>query len=127
LILEADKSFEARRKAGDTSPNLPENAAFLKNEDRQLFERLVQYSMLKANMDTTLTAKVRWKPDKAKVAVGPLVVCRLCKLPRSVTVMAPDGVCGLCASPECRHEELSKSEKLLLNVSANDTEKTEAT
>lgn len=128
LILEADKNFEARRKAGAISPDLPEGAVFLKSEDRQLFERLVQYSMLRANMDTTLTAKVGWQPEKSKVPIGPLVICTQCLLPRSVTVMAAGGVCGLCITDEKYYTNgHTKPEVILMNVSADDKEVSEAT
>jgi hypothetical protein len=80
LLLEADKS-----------------RTILKAEDRRLFDALVNYKLLDMNMDTTLTAKVGWTPDKSKMPLGPVVVCKSCDFPRSVTIMAEDGVCGLCA------------------------------
>jgi hypothetical protein len=65
------------------------------------------------------------------VALGPLVICRKCKFPRSVTIMATQGVCGLCEieSNGCTcyactvvagHEERKK-----VNVSNDQTEKSE--
>ncbi|KAI0133805.1 hypothetical protein BJ170DRAFT_175738 [Xylariales sp. AK1849] len=128
LILDADKSFEKRRKVGTIAPDLLANAAFLSNEDRQLFETLVDYGMLKANINTTLTAKVGWRPEKSKMPIGPLVVCNACQFPRSVTMMAPGGICGMCAIPERAFANgNTKAESLLINVSKDQTESVEAT
>ncbi|KAI1880523.1 hypothetical protein JX265_000763 [Neoarthrinium moseri] len=128
LILDADNDFEARRHAGAVSADLPEDAALLSDNDRRLFETLVDYSMLKANINTTLTAKVGWRPDKSKVPIGPLAICKTCRFPRSVTVMAPGGVCGLCISPadEFIHGR-TKAQAILLNVSKDQSESVEAT
>ncbi|KAM0818376.1 hypothetical protein AB5N19_04186 [Seiridium cardinale] len=128
LILDADKDFEARRHAGSISADLPENCAFLTQEDRRLFETLADYGMLKANINTTLTAKVGWRPEKSKVPIGPISVCTACQFPRSVTIMAPHGICGMCISPESLFEcGRSKADTIALNVAQNDSESVEAT
>ncbi|ORY61575.1 uncharacterized protein BCR38DRAFT_495176 [Pseudomassariella vexata] len=130
LILDADINFETRKACGDMALGHAQ-ANFLSEDDRQLFERLVDYSMLKANMSTSLTAKVGWRPNKSKVPIGPLVVCGSCEFPRSVTMMAPRGICGLCATPDGDFgrgkDRKSKPEALLLNVSKDQAVLTEAT
>ncbi|KAI1353886.1 hypothetical protein F5Y01DRAFT_43807 [Xylaria sp. FL0043] len=124
LILDADKSYEERRKRGE----LPDNSgSFLCSGDRQLFQRLVDYSLLKANMPTTLQARVGWKPEKTKVSIGPLVTCRKCNYPRSVTVMAPGVVCGLCVWDPAAFDRKPKDESIRSNVTKEDTENNEAT
>ncbi|KAI1074240.1 hypothetical protein F5B20DRAFT_564225 [Whalleya microplaca] len=128
LILDADKSFEARREAGEVASNVTENASLLGVNDRRLFERLVEYSLLKANMETSLQARIGWCPNKTKIPIGPLVICRMCKFPRSVTMMAKRGVCGICACPEkeyCRGR--TKKQAIQTNVSQDDREATKAT
>ncbi|KAK6073351.1 dihydroxyacid dehydratase [Seiridium cupressi] len=128
LILDADKDFEARRHAGSISADLPENCAFLTQEDRRLFETLVDYGMLKANINTTLTAKVGWRPEKSKVPIGPISVCTACQFPRSVTMMAPHGICGMCICPESLFTHgRSKADTIALNVAQNDSESVDAT
>ncbi|KAK9413981.1 hypothetical protein SUNI508_11433 [Seiridium unicorne] len=128
LILDADKDFEARRHAGSISADLPENCAFLTQEDRRLFETLVDYGMLKANINTTLTAKVGWRPEKSKIPIGPISVCTACQFPRSVTMMAPHGICGMCICPESLFTHgRSKADTIALNVAQNDSESVDAT
>ncbi|KAI0811795.1 hypothetical protein GGR55DRAFT_688369 [Xylaria sp. FL0064] len=124
LILDADTSYEERRKRGE----LPDDSgSFLCNSDRQLFQRLVDYSLLKANMPATLQARVGWKPEKTKVSIGPLVTCRKCNYPRSVTVMAPGSVCGLCVWEPAAFDRKPKDESIRSNVTKEDTENSEAT
>ncbi|KAI0535465.1 hypothetical protein GGR58DRAFT_529470 [Xylaria digitata] len=124
LLLDADRSFEARRERGELPGNI---GSFLSRDDRQLFQRLVEYSLLTANMSTTLQVRVGWQPEKAKVSIGPLVTCRKCKYPRSVTIMASGGVCGLCARDPESFARKSRDECLQANVTVGDTENSEAT
>ncbi|KAI0908851.1 hypothetical protein F4823DRAFT_597058 [Ustulina deusta] len=124
LILDADKSFEERRQRGELEDDIK---TFLSGGDRQLFQRLVDYSLLIVNMSTTLQARVGWQPRRAKVSIGPLVTCKKCKYPRSVTVMAPGGVCGLCVCDPESFDRKSRDESIRSNVTKDDTEKSEAT
>lgn len=98
----------------------------LTSNDRALFKRLVDYKMLELNLDTTLRARIGWTPDKTRMPLGTIIACRLCRYPRSVTVMGPDQTCGLC----CFHEEIktpsSKRVDLEVAVTHNDTEFTNA-
>ncbi|KAI5923449.1 hypothetical protein F4810DRAFT_701179 [Camillea tinctor] len=128
LILDADRSFETRRKAGEVQGDIPQDASFLSSDDRQLFERLVDYSMLKANMSTTFQAQIGWQPEKTKVPIGPLALCRSCKYPRSVTIMAKNNICGICISPDSVfNSTTTKQQVIQLNVSQDTIESTEAT
>ncbi|KAI0602057.1 hypothetical protein F4775DRAFT_603641 [Biscogniauxia sp. FL1348] len=128
LILDADRSFETRRRAGEIHSDIPQDASFLSSDDRGLFERLVDYSMLKANMSTTIQARISWQPEKTKVPIGPLVTCHSCKYPRSVTVMAEGHICGICSCAENEFTEpATKQQVTHLNVSQDTTESTEAT
>ncbi|RWA13134.1 hypothetical protein EKO27_g1933 [Xylaria grammica] len=124
LILDADRSFEARREQGELPDSI---GSFLSSDDRQLFQRLVDYSLLTANMSTSLQARIGWHPEKSKVSIGPLVTCKKCKYPRSVTVMAPRGVCGLCACDPESFGGKSKDKSVRANVTKGDTENSEAT
>lgn len=131
LLLDADKDYEKRVAEGVTT-RASEEARILSDKDRDTFKALVDYKMLELNLDTALEAQITWTPHKTKVALGPLVICKKCKFPRSVTVMAAKGVCGLCniENDDCScsacavaegHEERKK-----VNVSKDQTEQSEA-
>ncbi|KAI1429714.1 hypothetical protein F5Y12DRAFT_332005 [Xylaria sp. FL1777] len=124
LVLDADRSFEERRERGELKDGTP---SLLSREDHQLFQRLVDYSLLISNLSTTLQARVGWQPEKSKVSIGPLVTCKICKYPRSVTVMAPGGVCGICICDADSYDRKSKDECIRSNVAMEDTETREAT
>lgn len=123
LLLDADTNFAERHKQKDTSAH----ATLLRPSDRKLFERLVDYSLLKANMETTLTAHVGWHPDKTRAPVGPLVRCKKCHFPRSVTIMGPGKTCGLCLRSDAEFTKKPKSEVLMLSVSKDDDSSTAIT
>ncbi|KAK7754501.1 hypothetical protein SLS62_003521 [Diatrype stigma] len=129
LILDADKDFEARRRAGNVAADIPAEASFLSDGDRRLFTRLVDFSMLKANMKTTLQATVSWRPDRAKFPIGPLVTCHGCRFPRSVTVMGARSTCGICVPSEADYlaHGLDRVAAIQTNVSKDQTEADEAT
>ncbi|KAI0968111.1 hypothetical protein F4678DRAFT_202552 [Xylaria arbuscula] len=123
LILDADRSYEERRERGELEDNA---GSFLSEGDRQLFQRLVDYNLLIANMSTNLQARVGWQPEKTKVSVGPSVVCQNCKYSRSVTIMGPRGVCGLCFLHPELSERKSRDEYIGSNVT-KDAEDNKAT
>ncbi|KAK4156557.1 hypothetical protein C8A00DRAFT_30523 [Chaetomidium leptoderma] len=109
LLLEVDEKHQ-QQSAHGAGQGLTDDQTILKAEDRKLFDALVNYKLLEMNMDTTLTAKIGWTPDKNKVPLGPVVVCKSCQFPRSVTLMAEDGVCGLCATPcGCESKEVHET------------------
>lgn len=120
LLLDADQAI----RSADQKDGRP--AGLLKDEDTTLFERLVDYKLLKLNLDTALTAQVGWTPDKSKLSLGPIAICVDCQYPRSVTMMGPGGKCGQCLwtgyeSPEEREESVSAG------VSESDDESSQAT
>ncbi|CAM1505851.1 Fc.00g114880.m01.CDS01 [Cosmosporella sp. VM-42] len=127
LLLDADSDYEARVAKGTTVRATP-NVGILKEEDRKLFKTLVDYKMLEMNLKTTLQAKISWKPEKTKVALGPVVICRQCQYPRSVTMMASNGVCGMCTieTKDCKCQACTPGEdhddRLKKNVSKDHRE-----
>ena len=117
LLLDADRLSRQNQKV-----------ELLEDADRRLFDKLVAYKLAEANLLTTLTAKVGWTPDKSSMALGPMVVCRSCEYPRSVTVMADrsSGICGLCAAQD--YDSVKQKEAWThRHVSKDDSEETSAT
>jgi hypothetical protein len=114
LLLEADKN--CRSRAGSEQVK-----SFLSKDDRLLFETLVDYKLLEMNLDTTLPALIGWKPQKSAVPMGPVAVCKMCKFPRSVTIMAAGSICGLCDPAACDCNEPGAHDAAIQeNVSAAD-------
>lgn len=76
--------------------------ALLESVEREIFEKLVAYKLAECNLQTALTAKVGWTPDKTSMPIGPTVICRSCGYPRSITMMAEKsaGLCGLCVATD---------------------------
>ena len=120
LLLEADKKHQQALKDGQPANVAAGGETILKPEDRSLFETLVSYKLLEMNMDTSLDAVLGWTPEKSKIPLGPVIVCKTCELPRSVTVMGPSGVCGLCASPCVCPTKEEHAGRLKENVSKTD-------
>lgn len=84
--------------------------------------------MLESNLDTILTAQVAWTPEGTSMPVGPVVRCKTCQYPRSVTIMANGGICGLC----CFYDENGpmpedKAAQIPKRVSRDDDERTKIT
>ncbi|TQN69148.1 putative ariadne-like RING finger protein [Colletotrichum shisoi] len=131
LLLDSDENFERRVAKGVTQRPDPETR-ILREGDRRLFKTLVDYKLLELNLNTTLQAKIGWCPEKSKVAVGPVAVCKGCKFPRSVTMMGKDGICGLCPQhDQCKCAVCKPAGdadlRLCNNVTYDDSENTEAT
>lgn len=128
LLLDADNDYEQRISCGTTTRQDPD-ARILKEHDRALFKSLVDYKMLEMNLETTLQAEITWTPDKTKVSLGPFVICKQCKFPRSVTIMSSNGVCGMCyiEGSTCKCMACAKledhEERLKKNVGADQDEK----
>ncbi|KAK3693241.1 hypothetical protein B0T22DRAFT_401074 [Podospora appendiculata] len=117
LILEADSKSQERGEG-----------PLLNDDDRLLFRTLVDYKLLEMNLDTSLSATIGWCPSKSKMPIGPVVVCKICQFPRSVTIMAGDGVCGPCAyALSVGREGEAFTEAVEGNVSKTDNTTTEAT
>jgi hypothetical protein len=125
LLLDADKAYLERKKTetpetGDTTVK-----GLLLDSHKQLFERIASYKMLELNLKTTLTAKVGWKPDKTTMPLGPVVTCRTCKYPRSVTMMGRNGQCGNCLADDYKSAE-ERQECIEGRVSKDDNASTDA-
>ncbi|RFU81087.1 dihydroxyacid dehydratase [Trichoderma arundinaceum] len=131
LLLDADRDYE-KRIADGVTVRVSDESRILSTKDRDTFKALVDYKMLELNLDTALQARITWTPEKSKVALGPLVICKKCLFPRSVTVMASGGVCGLCdvESDGCSCSTCTMSEdhveRMKTNVSKDQTELSEA-
>ena len=121
LLLDADKIYRNKHRSSgdaDTAEQL------LPGHDRALFERMVDYKMLELNLRTTLTAQVGWTPQKSAMPIGPIVMCKSCQYPRSVTIMGPHNECGICLSDyeSAESEATAKSAR----VSKSDDESSNA-
>jgi hypothetical protein len=123
LLLDADTEYRMQTNFDELANN---NEGFLLDADRKLFNCLVTYHHAGANLLTTLTAEVGWTPSKTQVPVGPVVVCRGCKFPRSITIMAKQsgGKCGLCIRSTYDSVE-HRNRALVTNVSLQDTAETQ--
>lgn len=126
LLLDADKAYHESVSGSANGEDSRTPLRLLKKEDRKLFECLVSYKLAEANLLTTLTARIGWTPEKAVLPVGPLVICRSCDFPRSVTVMAAHGICGLCKATDY-DSKAQKMELLAYRVTKDDTEASDAT
>ena len=103
LLVDADRKYQQRRALEEATDHASEIATavikpptLLKPSDRELFEKLIAYRFLELNLHTTVTAQIGWTPEKTTFPIGPLVTCRTCQYPRSVTIMGRDGQCGMC-------------------------------
>lgn len=108
LLIDADEAYQ-KQVQGQTK----DKHKLLHPSDRLLFERLTSFDLLEINLKTPLNAQVPWTPKKTLASVGPLVTCKQCQYPRSVTVMGKGGYCGLCLFSEFTDEEQKET---LLNT-----------
>lgn len=127
LLLDADKAYRNRMSAAEGSPTSKKPVeGLLTDDDRKLFEALASYKMLEMNLKTALTAEVGWTPEKTRVPMGPIAVCRNCKYPRSVTIMSKNSLCGICAADDYKSDE-QRQQWITGNASKSDSDKTMAT
>lgn len=91
LLLDANTAHQKAHK-DDTG----RQTSLLNESDRLLFEHLIAFKTLEYNLDGPLTARIPWKPNKDVFPMGPVVMCRTCQYPRSVTLMGSDSQCGIC-------------------------------
>ncbi|KAK5658101.1 hypothetical protein OQA88_2657 [Cercophora sp. LCS_1] len=116
LLLEADQKAQAL------------GGPVLQNKDRELFKTLVEYKLLEFNLKTTLNAKIGWHPEKARMPIGPVVTCKSCRYPRSVTMMSAKGICGMCVPSGYPNETAAEKEAWITgHVSKDDNADTPAT
>ncbi|USW54868.1 Putative von Willebrand factor A-like domain superfamily [Septoria linicola] len=80
------------------------------------------FDLLELNLPTTLHAKVTWKVEQTMMPFGRLVICNTCNYPRSVTIMAANGLCGICAHAAA--DPKAKNTSIQRGASVNDTETT---
>lgn len=111
LLLDADADFAARARDGITAPQ-DSSSCILSDSGRDLFKTIMDCKMLELNLDTPVEASLGWYPQKAMSALGPLVICKSCSYPRSVTIMAADDICGLCETKEREKCKCSACERV---------------
>ncbi|KAJ6116349.1 hypothetical protein N7512_006074 [Penicillium capsulatum] len=126
LLIDADEIYQRRQQYLGTNDQTEETAQLLNPSDRTLFEKLVAFKMLELNLDTPLTARVPWTPNKSIAPIGPLVTCRSCQYPRSVTIMGQSGKCGMCLATDYP-TSAEKEARIKGRVSTDDTTVSEAT
>lgn len=126
LLIDAEKIYQRHQQYLVTKGE-PEGTTHLLNpSDRALFEKLVAFKMLEFNLDVPLTARVPWTPNKSIAPIGPLITCRSCQYPRSVTVMGPGGRCRICLATD--YTSLREKERCInQRVSTDYTTTSEAT
>ncbi|CAO2648786.1 Nn.00g097350.m01.CDS01 [Neocucurbitaria sp. VM-36] len=127
LLLDADAEYRKQMKGNDDEVAEDGNGLLL-NSDRELFSGLLMYQHTGANLLTTLTADIGWTPEKTQQPVGPIMICRGCGFPRSITIMAEKSgsKCGLCAAVDWADAK-HKKRSIEAQVSENDTEASTAT
>ncbi|OJJ38132.1 hypothetical protein ASPWEDRAFT_104603 [Aspergillus wentii DTO 134E9] len=123
LLLDAN---EAHRKQRGQDVVAEKPTSLLRSSDSKLFEQLIAFKMLELNLDTPLTARIPWTPNKAISNIGPLVTCRSCRFPRSVTIMGNSGKCGICLATDHASSEDKENHKRV-RVSQDVTTVSEAT
>ncbi|KAK4168438.1 E3 ubiquitin-protein ligase itt1 [Cladorrhinum sp. PSN259] len=125
LLLQADKKYRLAHKDEDSEEK---RFPVLNDKDRVLFQTLVDYKLLEMNLETSLTARLGWTPDKNKAPLGPIATCKSCKFPRSVTMMGSGGICGQCHPDSCDCKDQAAHEAAIAgHVSASDNPSVEIT
>ena len=120
LVLDADTAYRNKYRGDEDDKSA---VGLLRKDVRALFERLVDYKMLELNLRTTLTAQIGWTPTQSTMPIGPVVICKACEYPRSVTIMGPDTVCGMCLCEYDSQEHEVKSKSTRVSKSDNETSK----
>ncbi|KAI9372847.1 hypothetical protein BJX61DRAFT_505484 [Aspergillus egyptiacus] len=120
LLLEANSVYQKMQE-----PSQPGKKSLLLEKDTRLFERLVAFKSLEHNLDTPLTVQLPWTPNKATYRIGPLVTCKVCNYPRSVTVMGQRGKCGICLAADPANPE-KYATRVKLRVSRDTTAESHA-
>ena len=134
LLLDADRIFRSeKKKTKDSIKDLTldyqtasqtdsSDRRVLNDADRKLFDRLISYKLLERNLTTTLTAKIGWTPENNTMSMGPVVTCKSCNYPRSVTIMSRNNVCGICQLPHDFKSEEDRDAYINVRVSKEDGE-----
>ncbi|KAF3914828.1 hypothetical protein ABW20_dc0103720 [Dactylellina cionopaga] len=99
------------------------NSGLLTDFEVELFKKLNTYRLADLNLDTELTARIPFTPEKTQGWIGPTIKCKRCHFNRSVTIMAPDSVCGICAIAEWKDKK-EREETILIRAETELAEKT---
>ncbi|EWC46557.1 hypothetical protein DRE_04280 [Drechslerella stenobrocha 248] len=91
--------------------------------ERKLFTTLNGYKLAELNLDTELNARIPFTPEKTQGWIGPTVKCIKCKYDRSVTIMAKNSTCGICAFTDWKTEE-AKTQAQTIRAETEQQEKT---
>ncbi|KZM18854.1 zinc ion binding [Ascochyta rabiei] len=123
--VEDSRSAEHRKQVGLGGESTSGDGLFL-NIDRDRFTRLLDHQYAGANLTTKLTAELGWTPRKTQVSLGPLVMCRRCKFPRSITIMAErsGGKFGICIEALEFDTVQHRDRAIRTNVTMTDTAST---
>lgn len=89
--------------------NIPDVA--LTEEERTVYAGMRRYRLIEQNLKATLTASIPWTPDKTGDIGDRQLVCKNCSKRRSVTIMAPNNICGFCAYEQARLEAIANHVK----------------
>ncbi|KAG8799752.1 hypothetical protein FRC19_000072 [Serendipita sp. 401] len=90
--------------------SIPTNVA-LTADECQVYQGMRRYRLIELNLKASLTASVPWTPEKTGDIGDQQLACKICSKRRSVTIMADDGTCGLCAYERERANAISKHVK----------------
>ncbi|KAG8829344.1 hypothetical protein FRC17_006734 [Serendipita sp. 399] len=90
--------------------SIPTDVA-LTADECQVYQGMRRYRLIELNLKSSLTASIPWTPDKTGDIGDYQLACKLCSKKRSVTIMADDGVCGLCAYDRERLSAISRHVK----------------
>jgi hypothetical protein len=113
LLLDANTAYvKTQTETNGEESAVEKPPSLLKDSDARLFEKLVAFKTLEHNLNSPLTARVPWTPEKAISRIGPLAKCNQCQYLRSVTMMGEGGKCGICLKPELTPEEYDRLVKL---------------
>jgi hypothetical protein len=104
LLIDADEAHQKQQDMGLTD----NRSKILHPIDRTLFDRLVTLKRLGQHTGAKLQARATRIAEKTFASVGPLVACRECQYPRSVTMMGPNRKCGFCLGSYVDEEQKNK-------------------
>ncbi|KLO12331.1 hypothetical protein SCHPADRAFT_829706 [Schizopora paradoxa] len=91
---------------------IPENVSFecarfllsapkdvaIDDRERELYSAMRRYQLLQLNLRSPINTELPWTPEKTREVGDFKVLCSVCNIKRSVTIMGHErhGVCGLC-------------------------------
>jgi len=77
--------------------SVPEGVV-LEDKEREVYSAMRRYNLLQLNRRSPLDVELPWTPEKSREVGDLKVLCSVCNMQRSVTLMSHEchGVCGLC-------------------------------